>query len=80
MRTDPRTDPSVDRRPTGGRENAPCTVVRMYDKECRVSGTGHAWLVEAPLGFGDMGIWAKADSRDAALVLAGEYLRENRDR
>jgi len=78
--TDPRTDATIEQRPAGGHQNGPCSVVRMYGNECKVSGEGDEWFVEAPLGFGDIGIWAKAESRDAALVLAGEYLRESRGR
>jgi hypothetical protein len=36
--------------------------------------------VEAPFAFETWRIWAVSDSRDAAPVLAREYLRESRDR
>jgi hypothetical protein len=55
-------------------------MVRMYNKECRVSGEANRWLVEAPFAFQTWAVWAVSDSRDAALLLAGEYLRESRDR
>lgn len=80
MRTDPRTEPSIEHLTTGGHEDRPCTVVHMYGKECKVSGDGDQWFLEAPFSYmGAWDVWAKAESRDAALVLAGEYLREHRD-
>ena len=82
MRTDPRTDGTIEQRPVDGHQGGACTLVRMYGHECKVSGQDDEWFIEAPLGFGDIGVWAKTGSRDAALALtlAGEYLRENRDR
>lgn len=74
------TDPAIERLPTGGRQDGPCAVIRMYRDECRVSGEGEAWLVEAPSGFGGWFIFAETESRDAALILAGEYMCESRDR
>jgi hypothetical protein len=53
----------------------------MYGKECKISGGGDSWFIEGPFAYaGSWDVWAKAESRDAALVLAGEYLRESRDR
>jgi hypothetical protein len=74
------TEPLIEHLASGGHQDRACTVVRMYRDECRVSGEGDAWFVEAAFAFETLRIWAQADSRDAALVLAGEYLRESRDR
>ena len=74
------TDPVIELEPAGCCGGGPCTVVRMYRDECRVSGEGDAWFVEAAYAFGTLRIWAQTESRDAALVLAGEYLLESRDR
>jgi hypothetical protein len=52
----------------------------MYRGECKVSGEGDHWFIEAPFAYmGTWDVWAVAESRDAALILAGEYLREHRD-
>lgn len=75
------TDPLIEHLPTGGHQDGPCTVVRMYGRECKISGEGDSWFIEAPFAYaGSWDVWAKTESRDAALVLAGEYLRESRDR
>jgi hypothetical protein len=75
------TDPTIERLPTGGHQDGPCAVIRMYGKERKISGEGNCWFIEAPFAYaGSWDVWAKAESRDAALVLAGEYLRESRDR
>jgi hypothetical protein len=74
------TDPMIEQRPNGGHENGPCTVIRMYKKECKVSGGGDKWFLDAPFAYeGAWDVWAVTESQDAALVLAGEYLREHRD-
>ena len=73
------TIPAIEHIASGGHEDRPCTVVRLYRDECRVSGEGAAWFVEAPSGFGRWFVYAKTDSRDAALVLVGEYMRQSRD-
>ena len=73
------SEPTLWRLSKGGHEDRPCTMVRMYGAECKISGEASTWFVEAPFAYeGTWAVWAKADSRDAALVLAGEYLRENR--
>jgi hypothetical protein len=74
------TDPAIEHLSTGGRQDGPCTVIEMYRDECRVSGEGEAWFVEAPCGFGGWFIFAETKSRDAALILAGECMCESRDR
>jgi hypothetical protein len=74
------TEPTIWRLSKGGREGSPCTMVRMYGNECRVSADADKWVVEAPFSFDTWAVWAASDSRDAALVLAGEYLRESRGR
>jgi hypothetical protein len=75
------TDPTIWRLPKGGHENKPCTMVRMYGAECKVSGEADQWFIEAPFAYeGIWALWAVTNSRDTALVLAGEYLRESRDR
>ncbi len=74
------TDPKVEQLATGGRLYGPCTLIGMYGTECRVAGEGNEWFLEAPFSYmGAWDVWAIAESRDAALVLAGEYLREQRD-
>jgi hypothetical protein len=74
------TDPTIENLTAGGQQDGPCTVVRLYGNECKVSGERDGWPVEAPFAYnGACGVWARTDSRDAALVLAGEYLRESRD-
>lgn len=55
-------------------------MVRMYRAECRVSGEGDTWFVEAPSGFGSWFVYAKTESRDAAFVFVGEYMCESRNR
>jgi hypothetical protein len=75
------TDPVVEHRLSGGHDDRPCTVVRMYKDECRVSGDGDTWFVEAPYFYdGAWAVWASAETREGALVLAGEYFRDSRDR
>jgi hypothetical protein len=74
------TDPVIEHLPSGGHEGRPCTVVLMYRDECRVSGEGDAWFVEAPSGFGGWFVFAKTESRDAAFVFVGEYMCESRNR
>jgi hypothetical protein len=74
------TEPAIERLPDGGHGDGPGTSIRMYGKECKVYGTADRWVVEAPFAFETWRMWAVSDSRDAALVLAGEYLRESRDR
>jgi len=74
------TDPLIERLPTGGHQEGPCTVIEMYRDECRVSGEGETWFVEAPSAFASWFVYAETDSRDAALILAGEYMCESRDR
>jgi hypothetical protein len=75
------TDPTIWRLSRGGHQNGPCTMVRLYGAECRVSGEADRWFIEAPFAYeGTWAVWAIANSRDAALILAGEYLRESRDR
>jgi hypothetical protein len=74
------TDPIVEQCPDGGHGGGRSTVIRMYNKECRVSGEANEWFLEAPFAYhGAWDVWATTDNRDAALVLAGEYLREHRD-
>ena len=74
------TDPKIEQMENGGRQGRSCTVIGMYGKECKVSGEGDEWFLEAPFSYmGAWDVWAVAESRDAALVLAGEYLREHRD-
>lgn len=74
------TEPKVEQLTKGGRQDRPCTLIVMYGKECKVSGEGNEWFLEAPFSYmGAWDVWAVAESRDAALVLAGEYLREHRD-
>jgi hypothetical protein len=75
------TDPVVEHRPSGGHDGRPCTVVRMYRDECRVSGQSDTWFVEAPYSYeGAWAVWARANTREGALTLAGEYFRDSRDR
>lgn len=74
------TEPTVWSLPKGGHNDRPCTMVRMYGKECKISGEDDRWFVEAPFAFETWAVWAVSNSRDAALVLAGEYLRESRNR
>jgi len=74
------TDPVIEHLPSGGHEDRPCTVVRMYRDECRVSGEGDAWFVEAPSGFGGWFVYAETETRDAAFVAVGEYMCESRIR
>jgi hypothetical protein len=70
----------IEQRPDGGHENGPCTLVRMHEKECKISGNGDTWFLDAPFAYeGAWDVWAVAESRDAALVLAGEYLLEHRN-
>jgi hypothetical protein len=74
------TEPSIEQVTWGGRQDRPCIAIRMYGNECKVSGEDSTWFIEAPFAYmGHWDVWAKAESRDAALVLAGEYLRERRD-
>ena len=74
------TDPTIEHMTTGGHQNGACTVVRMYGKECKVSGDGGTWFLEAPFSYmGAWDVWTVAENRDAALVLAGDYLREHRN-
>jgi hypothetical protein len=74
------TEPKIEQMETGGRQDGPFTVVRMYGKECKVSGEDNEWFLEAPFSYmGAWDVWVVAKSRDAALILAGEYLREHRD-
>jgi hypothetical protein len=73
-------EPAIEQFTTGGNENKQCTLIRMYGKECKVSGRGNRWIVEAPFAFETWAVWTVSDSRDAAPVLAGEYLRGSRDR
>ena len=74
------TAPKIGQMEKGGRQDGSCTVIGMYGKECKVSGEGDEWFLEAPFSYmGAWDVWAVAESRDAALVLAGEYLREHRD-
>ena len=75
------TDPTIWRLSKGGPENKPSTIVRMYGRECKISGEADQWFIEATYAYeGIWAVWAVTDSRDAALILAGEYLRESRDR
>ena len=74
------TIPAIEHIPSGGHEDRPCTVVRMYRDVCRVSGEGDAWFVEAPSGFGGWFVYAETESRDAAFVAVGEYMCECRNR
>jgi hypothetical protein len=45
------TEPTIEQSMNGGNENKPCTLIRMYGKECKVSGSGNRWIVEAPFAF-----------------------------
>jgi hypothetical protein len=74
------TVPAFEDLATGGHDRRSCTVVRMYRDECRVSGEGTAWFVEAPSAFGDWFAYAETESRDAAFVAVGEYMCESRNR
>jgi hypothetical protein len=75
------TNPTIWRLSSGGFDNKACTIVRMYGAECKISGEAGHWFIEATFAYeGIWAMWAVTDSRDAALVLAGEYLRESRDR
>lgn len=74
------TVPAFEYLATGGRDHGPCTLIRMYRDQCKVSGEGATWFVEAPSGFGDWFVYAETDSRDAALVTVGEYMSESRQR
>jgi hypothetical protein len=78
------TDPVVEHRPSGGHDGRPCRVVHMYKDECRVSGESDTWFVEAPYFYDGAwavwAVWAGANTREDALVLAGEYFRDSRDR
>ena len=72
------TVPEFEELATGGHDHGSRTVVRMYRDECRVSGEGAAWFVEAPSGFGGWFVYAETESRDAAFVAVGEYMCESR--
>lgn len=75
------SDPTIWRLSQGGLDNKPCTIVRMYGAECKISGEADHWCIEATFAYADIwAVWAVTDSRDAALALAGEYLRESRGR
>lgn len=81
MQTTSTTDPVIEHLASGGHEDRPYTVVRMYKDECRISGEGNTWFVEAPYFYdGAWAVWARANTREGALVLAGEYFRDSRDR
>ena len=73
------TEQTIEQMTNGGHEDRASTFIRMYGKECKVSGDGDKWFLDAPFSYmGAWDVWAVAESRDAALVLAGDYLREHR--
>jgi len=49
------TDPKIEQMENGGRQGRSCTVIGMYGKECKVSGEGREWFLEAPFLHGSLG-------------------------